>query len=57
MIGYFYVTYRFFEDRIYDEERYLIEFFGRRYINYQSEVPSGIPFIHGYQLPANVHLD
>ncbi|KAI6185329.1 50S ribosomal protein L16 [Aphelenchoides besseyi] len=44
-VAYAYVTFRFFEDRIYEEERYLLEFFGTKYINYQQAVPTGIPFI------------
>ena len=52
--GYAYVTFRFFEDRIYEEERYLVEFYGRRYVNYQEEVALGIPFIAGYSTQTNV---
>ncbi|CAD5224111.1 unnamed protein product [Bursaphelenchus okinawaensis] len=30
LVAYAYVSYRFFDDRIYEEERYLLEFFGKR---------------------------
>lgn len=46
---YAYVTYSFFEDRIYEEERYLTEFFGQRYITYQRSVNVGIPGIEGFK--------
>uniref|UniRef100_A0A915DPU9 Protein-S-isoprenylcysteine O-methyltransferase n=1 Tax=Ditylenchus dipsaci TaxID=166011 RepID=A0A915DPU9_9BILA len=46
---YAYVTFNFFEDRIYEEERYLIEFFGQRYIAYQQKVQTGIPGIPGFR--------
>uniref|UniRef100_A0A1I7YK18 Protein-S-isoprenylcysteine O-methyltransferase n=1 Tax=Steinernema glaseri TaxID=37863 RepID=A0A1I7YK18_9BILA len=47
-IAYSYVTFQFFNDRIHDEERYLVEFFGQKYIRYQAAVPVGIPFITGF---------
>ncbi|KAL3097783.1 hypothetical protein niasHS_000518 [Heterodera schachtii] len=47
--AYAYFAYRFFEGRIWEEERFLIEFFGQKYIAYQMRVPSGIPYIKGYQ--------
>jgi protein-S-isoprenylcysteine O-methyltransferase len=50
VIVYAYVTFHFFDDRIYEEERYLIEFFGQRYVHYQHRVPTGIPGIAGYRL-------
>jgi len=37
------VSYNFFYYRIAEEEKYLIEFFGQRYISYARRVPSGIP--------------
>lgn len=48
---YAYVTYYFFEDRIFEEERYLTEFFGQRYITYQHMVHVGIPGIEGFKMP------
>lgn len=49
--AYAFITYRFFENRIFEEERYLIEFFGQRYVAYQRCVPAGIPGIQGFQIP------
>uniref|UniRef100_A0A7E4VQQ9 Protein-S-isoprenylcysteine O-methyltransferase n=1 Tax=Panagrellus redivivus TaxID=6233 RepID=A0A7E4VQQ9_PANRE len=40
--------FEFFSDRIYEEERYLIEFFGPKYRRYQTSVPVGLPFINGF---------
>ncbi|KAH7731943.1 Protein M01E11.1 [Aphelenchoides avenae] len=48
VVAYGYVTFHFFDERIYDEERYLIEFFGQRYIRYQKRVSLGIPGIKGF---------
>ncbi|KAF8381003.1 hypothetical protein PRIPAC_70145 [Pristionchus pacificus] len=41
------VSWKFFSDRIIDEERDLLHFFGEEYREYQSEVPTGIPFVEG----------
>lgn len=49
LIIYTYVTWNFFAERIECEERLLIEFFREQYRQYQSNVPSGIPFVKGYQ--------
>ena len=45
----------FYQKRITVEEFHLIRFFGRRYIEYQQRVPSGLPFIKGFvwKLPNN----
>ena len=41
-------TYKFFEDRIPDEESLLFHFFGDEYAEYKKAVPrSGIPFVDG----------
>lgn len=48
VVAYALVTFRFFEDRIYQEEQYLVDFFGQRYLDYQKRVPTGIPGISGY---------
>lgn len=40
-----YVLWRFFSKRIRVEEKYLIEFFSKEYIQYKSQVRVGIPFI------------
>jgi len=43
-------SWKFFNDRVYVEEITLLNFFGEEYYNYQKEVPTGLPFIHGYLL-------
>lgn len=40
--------FKFFMERIYEEERYLVTFFGQQYIQYQKKVPIGLPFIKGF---------
>ncbi|GMR31595.1 hypothetical protein PMAYCL1PPCAC_01790, partial [Pristionchus mayeri] len=47
-LAYAAVSWKFFADRIVDEERDLIHFFGDEYREYQAEVPTGIPFVAGY---------
>ena len=37
----------FYKERIRIEEFHLIRFFGKRYIEYQQRVPTGLPFIKG----------
>lgn len=49
-IGYAVASWRFFEDRINDEEASLITFFGEEYVEYKKKVGSGIPFIKGFPL-------
>ena len=45
---YTFATYKFFEDRIPDEESLLFHFFGDEYAAYKKAVPrSGIPFVNG----------
>lgn len=39
------VAWMFFNDRIPDEETYLIEMFGDKYLDYKKRVPTRIPFI------------
>ncbi|CAI4059200.1 protein-S-isoprenylcysteine carboxyl O-methyltransferase SKDI_04G6190 [Saccharomyces kudriavzevii IFO 1802] len=39
------VLWKFFNDRIRIEEKYLVEFFGRDYIDYKKEVSVGIPLL------------
>eukprot|EP00878_Enallax_costatus_P029049 GHUV01031432.1.p2 GENE.GHUV01031432.1~~GHUV01031432.1.p2 ORF type:complete len:148 (+),score=28.99 GHUV01031432.1:146-589(+) len=44
-VGFTYVSWRFFAERIPFEEYYLRSFFGRQYLQYAEATPSGIPFI------------
>uniref|UniRef100_A0A915CKW8 Protein-S-isoprenylcysteine O-methyltransferase n=1 Tax=Parascaris univalens TaxID=6257 RepID=A0A915CKW8_PARUN len=44
------VAWSFFNERIYWEEQYLILFFGSQYVIYQKKVPTGIPFVKGFNL-------
>ena len=50
LVGYTLASWRFFEDRIIDEEELLIQFFGDEYVEYKRRVPTGIPFIKGFPL-------
>jgi len=47
-VGYSIASWKFFSDRIYQEEKGLIRFFGSDYIAYQLAVGTGLPFIKGY---------
>ena len=49
-IGYGIVTWKFFNERICDEEQLLICFFGNDYLEYKEKVGTGIPFLHGYKI-------
>ena len=53
LLAYTYVTWAFFNERIYIEEYTLIQFFGDEYTQYQEKVPVGIPFIKGYMHSTN----
>lgn len=44
-IGYAYASWSFFQYRIEEEERILIEFFGQEYREYTKKVAPGIPFL------------
>lgn len=39
------VLWRFFSNRIYNEEKYLVDFFGKDYEDYRRRTPTLIPFI------------
>lgn len=45
IIGFSIVLWAFFDDRIKDEEIYLVEFFGKDYEEYRARTPTRIPFI------------
>jgi len=49
MIAYTIASWIFFKERIIDEEITLLNFFGEDYLLYQKRVPTGLPFIYGYQ--------
>ena len=50
LVGYTIASWKFFEDRINDEEESLITFFGEQYVDYKKKVGTGIPFITGFPL-------
>lgn len=51
LVGYIWASWKFFEERIHDEEMTLIQFFGDEYIEYQKNVPaSGVPFVKGFNV-------
>ncbi|WKX88575.1 hypothetical protein Q1695_008318 [Nippostrongylus brasiliensis] len=47
--AYAYVSWHFFNERIYDEERDLVNFFGQQYVNYRRNVWVGVPFVKGFE--------
>ncbi|XP_071109319.1 protein-S-isoprenylcysteine O-methyltransferase-like [Haliotis cracherodii] len=49
LAGYTAVSWRFFKERIFEEELYLLNFFGEEYIDYQRKVGTGLPFIKGFR--------
>jgi protein-S-isoprenylcysteine O-methyltransferase len=51
LVGFAAASWRFFSDRIYDEEELLLEFFKDEYVDYKKQVGVGIPFIKGYPVP------
>lgn len=51
LMAYVWASWRFFNDRIYDEEITLIYFFGDDYLAYQKKVTTvGVPFVKGFEL-------
>ena len=46
IIGFTYILFKFFKNRIQNEEEFLIRFFGMEYIKYRKEVGVLIPFIN-----------
>ena len=47
---YGYVSWLFFNERVYVEEYSLLQFFGSQYHKYQRQVPVGIPFVQGFTM-------
>ncbi|KAG7478420.1 hypothetical protein MATL_G00080700 [Megalops atlanticus] len=47
VLGYTLASWRFFRERIEEEELSLILFFGEEYLEYKRRVPTGLPFIQG----------
>lgn len=50
LVAYTLASWKFFAERTYNEERYLIEFFKQEYVDYKKRVWSGLPFIRGFPL-------
>lgn len=48
IVAYTLVSWRFFYERVWEEEMTLLHFFGQEYAQYQARVPTGLPFIEGY---------
>ena len=48
-VGYAIVTWMFFRERIEEEEKLLLWFFGDEYSQYKEKVGTGIPFLPGYK--------
>ncbi|XP_022111333.1 protein-S-isoprenylcysteine O-methyltransferase-like isoform X2 [Acanthaster planci] len=49
-VAYAITSWRFFNERIEDEEITLLNFFGEEYLNYQQRVGTRLPFIKGYKM-------
>lgn len=49
-VGYALASWRFFADRTYNEEKFLVQFFKQEYVDYKKKVWSGLPFIRGFPL-------
>ncbi|XP_041377865.1 protein-S-isoprenylcysteine O-methyltransferase-like [Gigantopelta aegis] len=52
LVAYTVVSWRFFNERIFEEEITLLNFFGKEYVSYQRKVGTGLPFINGYMVYA-----
>lgn len=48
IVAYTLVSWKFFHERIFEEEMTLLHFFGEDYEEYQNKVSTGLPFIKGY---------
>jgi protein-S-isoprenylcysteine O-methyltransferase len=53
-VAYGLASYQFFVDRVEEEERHLLMFFGSSYDKYQQRVPSGVPFVRGFRVSDSV---
>ncbi|KAK6175329.1 hypothetical protein SNE40_013817 [Patella caerulea] len=49
LVGYTLASWRFFRQRIHEEEISLLNFFGEHYVDYQNRTGTGLPFIKGYK--------
>ena len=49
-VGYTVASWKFYSERIYEEERLLVQFFRQDYIQYKKQVGTGIPFNAGYPI-------
>nr|CAG4648854.1 EOG090X0CFU [Polyphemus pediculus] len=47
-VAYTLASWRFFHERVHEEEMTLLHFFGEQYRAYQLRVPTGLPFIRGH---------
>ena len=47
LIGFILASWKFFDDRVYEEEIALVNMFGQAYVDYKKAVPSGVPFVYG----------
>ncbi|XP_065322219.1 protein-S-isoprenylcysteine O-methyltransferase-like [Gordionus sp. m RMFG-2023] len=56
-VGYLITSWRFFNQRIMEEEYHLIKFFGSSYIEYKYQVASGLPLISGYPIDPDFKLE
>ncbi|KAM9299134.1 protein-S-isoprenylcysteine O-methyltransferase [Gastrophryne carolinensis] len=50
LVGYTLASWRFFRERVEEEEFSLITFFGEQYLEYKKNVPTGLPFIKGVKM-------
>jgi protein-S-isoprenylcysteine O-methyltransferase len=48
LVCYAMASWKFFHDRIKEEEKTLVHFFGEQYRQYQRRVGTGLPFITGF---------
>ena len=51
LVAYIHASWKFFDDRIHDEEITLIYFFGDDYLDYQKKIPAtGVPYVKGFEI-------